>query len=99
MQPCFTLTTLTRRRVLTGFALGATALMPAVGLAQSWPAKTVTLVVGTPAGDAIVVCARALADQLAKQTGGTFIVENRAASDPPGMSASSSSSTPSSVPS
>ncbi|HZF82913.1 MAG TPA: tripartite tricarboxylate transporter substrate binding protein [Burkholderiaceae bacterium] len=78
MQPCFTLTTLTRRRVLTGFALGATALMPAVGLAQSWPAKTVTLVVGTPAGDAIDVYARALADQLAKQTGGTFIVENRA---------------------
>lgn len=33
MQPCFTLPTLTRRRVLTGFALGATALMPAVGLA------------------------------------------------------------------
>lgn len=43
-----------------------------------WPSKAVTLVVGTPAGGSIDVYARVLADQLSKQTGGTFLVENRA---------------------
>lgn len=54
--------------------LGAAAASPA----QGWPGgKPVTLVVGTPAGGAVDVYARALADQLGKQTGGTFIVENK----------------------
>ncbi len=44
----------------------------------SWPSKPVTLVVGTPAGGAIDAYARTLADQLTKQTGGTFLVDNRA---------------------
>lgn len=43
-----------------------------------WPNKPVTLVVGTPAGGAIDAYARTLADQLSKQTGGTFLVDNRA---------------------
>jgi len=46
-------------------------------LAQTWPAKPVTLVVGTPAGGSVDAYGRALADQLAKQTGGTFVVENK----------------------
>lgn len=46
--------------------------------AQTWPVKPVTLVVGTPAGGAIDAYARTLADQLARQTGGTFLVDNRA---------------------
>lgn len=45
--------------------------------AQAWPTKPVTLVVGTPAGGAVDVYGRALADQLARQTGGTFVVENK----------------------
>jgi tripartite-type tricarboxylate transporter receptor subunit TctC len=45
--------------------------------AQTWPGKPVTLVVGTPAGGSVDVYGRALADQLAKQTGGTFVVENK----------------------
>lgn len=48
-----------------------------VANAQAWPTKPVTLVVGVPAGGAVDPYARALADQLHKQTGGTFIVENR----------------------
>jgi tripartite-type tricarboxylate transporter receptor subunit TctC len=44
-------------------------------LAQAWPTRTVTLVVGTPAGGAIDAYARALAEQLTRQTGGTFIVD------------------------
>ena len=47
-------------------------------LAQTWPSKPVTLVVGTPPGGSVDVYGRALADQLAKLTGGTFIVENKA---------------------
>jgi len=43
-----------------------------------WPSKPVTLVVGTPAGGAIDAYARTLADQLSKQTGATFLVDNRA---------------------
>lgn len=60
-------------------------LMPLLALggamplaAQTWPARPVTLVVGTPAGGAVDVYARTLGEQLARQTGGTFVVENRA---------------------
>mgnify|MGYP006286173289 FL=1 len=61
-------------------ALLASLLWGSIGVAwaQSWPTKTVTLVVGTPAGGAIDAYARTLADQLTRQTGGTFLVENRA---------------------
>lgn len=45
--------------------------------AQAWPTKPVTFIVGVPAGGALDPFARALADQMAKVTGGTFIVENK----------------------
>lgn len=45
--------------------------------AQAWPTKPVTFIVGVPAGGAVDPFARALADQMAKVTGGTFIVENK----------------------
>lgn len=68
----------TRRRAAGALiALAAVLATPFAG-AQAWPAKPVTLVVGTPAGGSIDAYARTLADQLAKQTGGTFLVENRA---------------------
>lgn len=68
----------TRRRLGQGLAL-LLALGAALPLAaQTWPARPVTLVVGTPPGGSVDVYARALGDQLARQTGGTFIVENRA---------------------
>lgn len=54
----------------------ATAHAPGA-FAQGWPAKPVTIVVGVPAGGALDPFARALADQLHKQTGGTFIVDNK----------------------
>jgi tripartite-type tricarboxylate transporter receptor subunit TctC len=62
---------------LAALALGA--LLPASALAQAWPGnKQVTLVVGSAAGSAPDIYARILAEQLGKQTGGTFLVENRA---------------------
>jgi tripartite-type tricarboxylate transporter receptor subunit TctC len=68
---------LRRRLTAAIFAAGWLGVMP-LAWAQVWPAKPVTLVVGTPAGGAIDAYARALADHLTRQTGGTFLVENRA---------------------
>lgn len=66
-----------RRTVCALFALaGAGAFLPA--MAQSWPSQPVKLLVGVPPGGALDPFARVLADQLAKGTGGTFIVENKA---------------------
>ena len=58
-------------------AFGICAGLAAVASAQApaWPAKTVTLVVGTPPGGAIDAYARALALHLGKVTGGNFIVD------------------------
>lgn len=66
-----------RRASTILLALMATFAAPQA-LAQAWPSKAVTLVVGTPPGGSVDVYGRALADQLARQTGGTFIVENKA---------------------
>lgn len=67
------------RRALSALLLGAgTCWLPAAMAQQPWPSKPVTLLVGVPAGGALDPFARALADQLGKVTGGTFIVENRA---------------------
>lgn len=63
----------TRMALLALVAAFTTSLVSA----QAWPAKPVTLVVGTPAGGSVDAYGRALADQLARQTGGTFLVENR----------------------
>jgi tripartite-type tricarboxylate transporter receptor subunit TctC len=68
----------TSRFAYTALLALAAAFVAPLALAQTWPGKSVTLVVGTPAGGSVDAYARALADQLARQTGGTFIVENKA---------------------
>jgi len=45
--------------------------------AQSWPTKTVTVIVGYPAGGGTDVIARFLAEGLRERTGQPFLVENR----------------------
>ena len=63
-------------RRTTCVLLAAAAMAPGV-FAQSWPAKPVSLVVGVPPGGALDPFARTLADQLARVTNGTFVVDNK----------------------
>lgn len=69
------------KRQTTSRALGALlaglCMAGGAAMAQTWPTRPVTIMVGVPAGGALDPFARALADQLNKTTGGTFIVDNR----------------------
>lgn len=59
-------------------AMFAGALAPASALAQAWPTKTVRMVVPFGTGGGTDIQARVLADVLRKNTGQTFITDNRA---------------------
>jgi tripartite-type tricarboxylate transporter receptor subunit TctC len=59
---------------LIALPLAATAQQPAKPVV-AWPTRPVTLIVGTPPGGAIDAYARALAHELGKTTGGTFLVD------------------------
>lgn len=65
------------RRALCAAFVAAIGLGVPAAFAQSWPTKPVTVVVGVPPGGALDPFARALADQLARVTGGTFVVDNK----------------------
>jgi tripartite-type tricarboxylate transporter receptor subunit TctC len=61
-------------------ALGAIllALISPVAVAQTYPAKTVTIVVPYPAGGSVDGVARIMAQEFSEKLGQNFIVENRA---------------------
>lgn len=65
------------RRAICALACLAAVVACNPALAQSWPNKPVSLVVGVPPGGALDPFARVMADQLAKASGGTFIVDNK----------------------
>jgi tripartite-type tricarboxylate transporter receptor subunit TctC len=67
------------RRQFLHLTVGA-ALLPAVSRtahAQSYPNRAVRIVVGFPAGQAIDLYARLMAERLQQRLGQTFIIENR----------------------
>src|SRR5262249_40976384 len=63
-----------RRAVLSAFLL-ITAITAAP--AQDWPSRNVTVVVPVPAGVASDIIARVVFEQVGRQVGHTFVVENR----------------------
>jgi tripartite-type tricarboxylate transporter receptor subunit TctC len=65
--------------LMAAVLMAAMAALPAVdpAAAQEWPARTITVVVPLGAGSASDVIARVVMDQVAKQLGGTIVVENR----------------------
>jgi len=63
------------RRAAFGALLTLTTLTAAA--AQDWPSRNVTVIVPVPAGVASDVIARVVFEQVGKQVGQTFIVENR----------------------
>ncbi|MGN6570003.1 MAG: Bug family tripartite tricarboxylate transporter substrate binding protein [Pseudolabrys sp.] len=60
-------------------AFGATLLIAALGSAQAqdWPSRNVTVIVPIPAGVTSDIVARVVFEQVGKQVGHTFVVENR----------------------
>jgi tripartite-type tricarboxylate transporter receptor subunit TctC len=67
------MTTLTRRTLLAGAALLATA----TARAETWPQRPVTIVVPQAAGNSPDVLCRIIADKLSRSFGQQFVVENR----------------------
>jgi tripartite-type tricarboxylate transporter receptor subunit TctC len=63
------------KRHLLRFA--ALALLPLAAFAQTWPEKTVTVVVPFPAGGSTDTVARAMATQMQAKLGQTFVIDNR----------------------
>ncbi|WP_287926082.1 tripartite tricarboxylate transporter substrate binding protein [Diaphorobacter sp.] len=65
-----------RRRVLASLALAAA--LPLGAQAQTWPAKSIRIIVAYPAGGVSDVVARALGDKLSERLGTPVVVENKA---------------------
>jgi tripartite-type tricarboxylate transporter receptor subunit TctC len=63
-----------RRHLITAAALAALSFS---ALAQSWPTKTVKIVVPAPAGSSLDVVARQLADKLKDRWGQPVVVDNK----------------------
>ena len=59
--------------------LGASLLFATLTFAsaQDWPSRTVTVVVPVPAGVTSDIVARVVFEQVGKQVGQTFVIENR----------------------
>src|SRR5262245_7483923 len=68
---------LTRRNFLVAAGV-ATAVTPQLAHAQGWPTRPVTLIVPFPAGGAMDVLGRGVAQELTEKLGQQFVIDNRA---------------------
>lgn len=68
-----------RQSIQFGSVFVALACLPIAGVAsaQDWPSRNVTVVVPLGAGSASDIMARVIMDQVGRQLGRTFVVENR----------------------
>src|SRR3954471_13080749 len=66
-------------KIARQIALGVAIALNAFGQAsaQDWPTRSVTVVVPIPAGVASDIIARVVFEQVGKQVGQTFVIENR----------------------
>ncbi len=67
-----------RLMTMSALALALASLVPAAATAQTYPSRTVTVVVPFPAGGSVDGVARILVQKLNETVGQHFIVENRA---------------------
>src|SRR6478735_5767460 len=67
-----------RLLTMSALAIGLAGLIPAPVTAQTYPSRTVTVVVPFPAGGSVDGVARILVQKLNEVPGFTFVVENRA---------------------
>jgi tripartite-type tricarboxylate transporter receptor subunit TctC len=70
-------TAMNAMRSLIVLLLASLGAMPSAALAQAWPAKPISIVVGSEPGSAPDVYARAVAEPLSRHLGQTVIVVNR----------------------
>lgn len=72
------MTATTRRHALAQLAgAGALLALPALGRAQAWPARPVTMIAPYPAGGGVDVVARLIAERLGPRIGQTVNVDNK----------------------
>jgi tripartite-type tricarboxylate transporter receptor subunit TctC len=69
------MTTTTIRRAVLGAAMLLAGSAP--GSADDWPTRNVTVIVPIPAGVASDIMARVIFEQVGRQVGQTFVIENR----------------------
>lgn len=67
----------TWRRLILGLATACAVALAAPVAAQTYPSRTVRIIVLTPAGDGTDIVARTVAGRLSSKLGQPFIVENR----------------------
>jgi tripartite-type tricarboxylate transporter receptor subunit TctC len=65
-------------RTAVAFALAASSLIPAISLAQAYPAKPIRLIVPFPPGGGVDFIGRIVGQKLAERLGQQVIIDNRA---------------------
>src|SRR2546428_1089197 len=67
--------------------LALLSLLPAVAMAQTWPAHPITIVMGFPAGSGVDVVARMLQEPMEKSLSGRVVPDyrTRRAGNPPSL--------------